>query len=153
VPWQIVALVLGEMAFAAFIIWLLVRRFQEKARLRVELHSKLIERCASAEELARFLETESGRRLLDAVSPGRRASPAWAIVATVQVGVVLLVVGFAVLYGVSINKIDDDFTMSGIVMLALGVGLLLASEFSQRLSRRYGLLPSSKGAKPPSPAP
>jgi hypothetical protein len=147
VDWSLVALILGEMAFAAFVIWVLVRRFQEKARLRMEMQAKLIERCSSAEELERFLASEGGRRLLDNLSSGRASSPAWAIVATVQVGVVLLVLGFGILYGVGIEKIDDDFTSGGIVILALGVGLLIASEFSQRLSRRFGLLPNAKKPK------
>jgi hypothetical protein len=146
-----VALILGEMAFMAFVIWVLVRRFQEKARLRMEMQAKLIERCSSAEELERFLASEGGRRLMDNVSSGRAGSPAWAIVATVQVGVVLLVLGLGILYGVGIEKIDDDFTTGGIVILALGVGLLIASEFSQRLSRRYGLLPNKKPKAAPNP--
>jgi hypothetical protein len=150
VDWSLVALILGEFAFVAFIIWLLVRRFQEKARLRMEMQAKLIERCSSAEELERFLASEGGRWLMNNLSPGRASSPAWAIVASVQVGVVLLVVGLGVLYGVGIDKIEKDYTMPGIVMLALGVGLLLASEFSERLSRRYGLLPNKKPKAAPS---
>src|SRR5262245_20001882 len=96
------------MAFVAFVIWLVVRRFQDKARLRMEMQVKLIERCSSAEELERFLASEGGRRLMDNLSPGRASSPAWTIVATVQVGVVSLVVGLGVLYGVGMGKIEDD---------------------------------------------
>jgi hypothetical protein len=146
-----VGLILGELAFGAFVIGLLLWRGQEKARLRTQLHGKLIERCASAEDLARFLETDSGRRLLDAVSPGRATNPAWALVATVQVGLVLAVLGLGVLYGVSLGKIGSDYTPGGIMVLALGAGLLLASEVSQRLCRRYGLLPP-RTAKRPGPA-
>ena len=149
--WGIVAVILGELAFAAFVLWVLIRRGQEKARLRTEVHSRLIDRCASAEELARFLETDSGRRLLDAVAPGRSPSPAWAILATVQGGVVLLVVGLALAYAVRSRWVDDDLVLPATVLVGLGAGLLLASEFSARLSRRYGLLPRTTGAKTVAP--
>jgi hypothetical protein len=137
----LVALILGELAFAAFVLWLLVRRGQEKARLRAEVNSRLIDRCGSAEELARFLDSDGGRRLLEAISPGRSSSPAWAIVATVQGGVVLLVLGLALLYAIGLDKVEARYTLQATVILALGGGLLLAGELSERLSRRYGLLP------------
>ena len=147
----IVAVILGELAFVAFVFWVLIRRGQEKARLRTEVHSRLIERCGSAEELARFLETDSGRRVLEAVSVRRPASPAWAILATVQGGVVLLVVGLALAYAVMSRWVDHDLVLPATVLVGLGVGLLLASQLSERLSWRYGLLPRAKGGRAVAP--
>jgi hypothetical protein len=150
--WSVVAVVLGELAFAAFIFWVLIRRGQEKARLRTEMHGRLIERCSSVEDLARFLETESGRRLLEAMSPGRAPSPAWAILATVQGGVVLLVLGLALGYALLAGWVERDFGVAVTVLVGLGVGLLLAGQLSERLSRRYGLLPRAKGGTAPAAA-
>jgi hypothetical protein len=152
VDWGVVAVVLGELAFVAFVIGVLVRRAQEKARLRAEMHAKLIDRCGSAEELAGFLDSESGRRLLEAISTGRPANPAWAIVATVQAGVVLLVVGAILAWASMARLVDRDLILVALVLLGLGGGLLLAGELSQRLSRRFGLLPPVGGGKPAGPS-
>jgi hypothetical protein len=55
-------------ALAAFVIWLLYRRFQSGAQLRLrrtETFNRLLDRFQSTDALVDFLQSDSGRRMFD----------------------------------------------------------------------------------------
>src|SRR5688500_7281504 len=112
-------LVAGILAgFAAFIaagivlgtlIWLIrtvldQRRWSRLSKIQAEVHSKLMDRFSSNDELLTYVQTPSGRRFLESgPSPLQELSPAIAapvarILWSMQIGAVLLVTGIGLLF-------------------------------------------------------
>ena len=140
---NMVVLVLGELAFLAFVLWLAAPFARERARRRIELQNGVLERFGSAPEFVAFLETEPGRRFQDALS-GRGLVPLGRILAAVQAGVLLVAVGLGL--GIAWGVVrDPDLLVAALVTGALGLGFLAAAGVSHRLCRNWGLLPGRAG--------
>ncbi len=139
---NLVALVLGEFAFVAFVLWLAIPYYREKARLRADLQRGIVERFATVPEFVAFLETEAGRRFESSLS-GRPFVPLARILGAVQVGVVLVVLALGLAGGFLLLG-DRDLAAAGIVVLSLGVGCLAAAYASHRLCRAWGLVPEAR---------
>lgn len=136
---SLVALVLGEMAFLAVLLWLLLPYLRERARMRADLQRSVVERFATAPEFVAFLETEPGRRLQASLA-GRGANPLGRVIAGVQVGLVsIFLAGGLAAAGRLLH--DDEMLAGGLVALSVGVGFLAAAYASHRLCRAYRLLP------------
>jgi hypothetical protein len=139
-PWTVVALSLGEMVLLGLVIVVVAVRLQERARLRFELQARLVERFSSPAELQQFLESDGGRRLIESLSPSR--SPALRILLTIQAGIVLLVVGVALVFVAPAHGEaagGQNVIAAGEITAALGLGLLVAAVVTRRLSRAWGL--------------
>jgi hypothetical protein len=143
-----VVLILGELAFVAFVLWLAVPFFRDRARLRAELQRAMVERFASTPELAAFLDTPAGRRFEAAL--GGRALPQGRILAGLQVGVVLVLLALGLAAAARIAY-DKDLLMASVIVLALGVGFLGAAYASHRLCRAWGLGADAAVDAPPRP--
>lgn len=146
---------LALFAMIGTIVWVVSRENSHKEDLRAETARRLIDKLDTGQEAMAYLESESGRKLLDTIStPAPRADPRRRIIATLCVGAVFccLGVGLLILHGLY----PDDDTLSGAVMvLALGAGFLVASGISYRLSKSWGLLDepvASTRRSPPGPA-
>ena len=136
---NMVVLVLGELAFLAFVLWLAAPFVRERAKRRVELQVGVLERFGSAPEFVAFLETEPGRRFQDALS-GRRLVPLGRILGAVQAGAVLIALGLGL--GIAWGVVrDPELLVAALVTGALGVGFFAAAGLSHRLCRTWGLLP------------
>lgn len=137
--WQIVVIILGEMALAGLVLIAVAVRLQERARWRFELQIRLLERFSSPADLQQFLESDGGRRLLEAMSP--RGSAVARVLLTIQAGIVLMVLGVG-LVGVAQTgggRPDPNVIAAGVTVAALGLGLLIAAAVARRLSRAWGL--------------
>jgi len=145
VSWSLVALVLGEFAFVAWVLWLVGRALQERARRRAELQARLFDRFGSAQELVAFLETEQGRRLQDALS-GRRGRPHARILAAVQIGVILLALGVGLFVLAWITG-QNGMLAVAVVTVALAVGFLASAWASHGLSKAWGLLAGAERSR------
>jgi hypothetical protein len=128
------------------------RRWYRMAAVQTEIHTKLLEKFASSQELLAYMETEAGKHFLEA-SPfevERRPSPVFPfgrILWSAQVGVVVILVGVAFLW--LQNQILEGaqaLLIFGTLGLALGVGLLLSAGFAYILAKSFGLL---NGSPPP----
>ncbi len=125
------------------------RRRQAIARMQSDVHQKLIEKFASGHELTDFLQTPGGVQLigsLEEASPKTR--PVEGILRSTQIGVILtlLGLGFLSLKGVIHGGVGDKEgpVVIGLLVLSLGIGFLVSSAISYRLSRSWGLLPLNK---------
>ena len=143
--WWIVVLVVAELAFAGFIIWLVVRTREARMRQRAEERTRLLERFASAQELNEFLNSEAGTRLLGALK-GEPAHPARKLAATATGGIISLFVGLAFLIPAARASQDSQggLLIPGALFVMAGIGILVSAAVSAWLYRRAGLLPSSK---------
>ena len=124
-------------------------RWSRVARAQNEVHSKLLERMATNEELLRYMETPAGRRFLEsapiAVEGARTiGAPLGRILWSMQAGLVLAGGGIGLVL-VS-NSVDKDTAqplyLLGIVGICVGAGFILSAVISFVLSRRLKLLES-----------
>ena len=150
------------LAFASFIIgalWL-TRQFLENRRwsrifkLQSDVHARLIEKFGTTQELAAYMETEAGKRFLEAapipigIENEQRMPNAVARVLTpLQAGVVLVLlgIGFFLLRGVE-PDMHTPMLVLGTIVLMPGIGFILSAGITWFLAGRLGLIPDSASA-------
>lgn len=123
------------------------RRWTRVFTLQSEVHGKLIDRFASNQELLGYMETDSGRRFLEAApivteTDSRRMPNLVArMVATMQVGLVLTLLGAGLL--ALRNAVGDAGTtmlVLGMISLMPGIGLILSAGVLWFLGKRLNLM-------------
>jgi len=140
--------------FAAVIIWLVRafiqhRRWLKASQVQADVHSKLMDRMTTNEELLTYVQSPAGRRFLEAAplrpeadSPSFSA-PVGSIIWSLMAGVVLTVLGIGFRYAGNFVKDDarDAVVVVGIIILSLGLGFIFASLMAFAVSSRLGLFP------------
>jgi small-conductance mechanosensitive channel len=135
------------------LVWLIrtlveQRRWSRVSRVQAEVHSKLVDRFASNEDLLKYVQTEGGKRFLEAspilpADPGRPVSaPIGRILWSVQVGLVIAAFGIGLkLVGWSVvdKGAADALSGFGVLGIAIGIGFVASAAASYVLSRRLGL--------------
>ena len=124
------------------------RRWNRLSTIQTEVHSKLMDRFTSNEELLAYLQSSAGKRFLESaplpLDAGPRAvsAPVGRILWSVQAGLVMIALGLgfdivslrvssaaaAPLYGI------------GVTSLLVGLALLVSAAAFYVLSRKFGLL-------------
>jgi hypothetical protein len=146
----------GLTAFAVAIgtlVWLIrtsldQRRWNRLSRIQAEVHTKLMDRFSSNEELLTYVQTAPGRRFLESgPSPLQELAPTMGapfsrILWSVQLGTVLLVSGVGLLFlsGRAIEEAREFFYITGCLATAIGAGFVVSAAAAYFLSRRLGLL-------------
>lgn len=130
------------------------RRWIKATQVQADVHSKLMDRLTTNEELLAYIQSPAGRRFLEA-TPVRpepdspvSSAPIGPIIWSMMAGIVLATVGvgFRVASGTISEDVQRAFTVVGIILLALGIGFLLASVMAFALSSRLGLFPARPAA-------
>lgn len=145
------------LAFALFlvtVIWftrlfLDNRRWGRIFKLQSEVHSRLIDKFSSNQELGAYMETEAGRRFLEAapipvnIESGHRVPNAVARVLTpLQIGIVLVLLGTGLLLLRHASpEMDVPMLVLGTVVLMPGIGFILSAGITWLLAARLGLMP------------
>ena len=138
--------------FACVIIWLVRafiqhRRWLKASQVQADVHTKLMERMTSNDELLAYIQSSAGRRFLEAAplrpeadSPSFSA-PVGSIIWSLMAGVVLTVLGIGFRYAGTVVKDDahDAFMVVGVIVLSLGIGFVFASLMAFAVSSRLGL--------------
>ena len=146
---------LGVIAFlAALVVALRLfienRRWSRIFKLQSEVHGRIIDKFASTQELSGYMETEAGKRFLEAApiplhsAPDQRMPNAVARVLTpLQIGVVmvLLGVGFLMLRHISIGH-EASMRVLGVLVLMPGIGFILSAGITWMLAGHLGLMPA-----------
>jgi hypothetical protein len=123
------------------------RRWNKSFKVYEEVHTKLIEKFASGQELTAYMESDAGRRLLEWAPPpfenSRRGvpMPAGRILWSVQAGLILSLVGIGLL--LIRNRISDgvqELLVFGTLGLTIGVGFIVSALISYGLSKHLGLI-------------
>jgi hypothetical protein len=151
---QPIAFVLAFACFLGALIWL-ARQFLENRRwgrifkLQSEVHGRLIDKFSSNQELAGYMETEAGKRFLEAApipvgfEPEQRVPNAIARVLTpLQIGIVLVLlgIGFFMLRNVR-AEMHDPMMVLGTIALMPGLGFIISAGITWVLAGRLGLIP------------
>jgi hypothetical protein len=123
------------------------RRWLRASQIQADVHTKLMDRLTTSEELMAYIQSPAGRRFLEAAparteadSPGFPA-PVGPIIWSVMAGIVLATVGagFRIAAGRIGNEAQNAFVVVGVILLALGTGFIIASVAAYVVSSRLGL--------------
>jgi hypothetical protein len=123
------------------------RRWYRTFKVQTELHTKMLDRVTSNEDLLAYFRTPGNRGFLDAplaVEPPAQpvATPFNRILWSVQAGLVLAAgaVGLLFISRRVVEEVAQVFFAVGVLALALGVGFVVSAAASFLLSQRLGLL-------------
>ena len=155
------ATLLGFIAFFATLLWLIRillenRRWTRLFRLQSEVHSKLIDRFASNQELLHYMETEPGKRFLEAAPipvaferDQRLPGGLTRVLAPLQIGIVLTLFGLGLLVlERRLPDISGPLLVFGMVALMSGLGFIISAIVTWQISERLGLmLPTGQPAR------
>jgi hypothetical protein len=155
---------LGVSAFIGVLAWLVRaviqhRRWLRLSKVQADIHTKLMDRLTSNEELLAYVQSPAGRRFLESApiqaesdSP-RLGAPVGPIVWSMMAGIVFATVGvgFRVAAQSVTSEAQQAFSVVGVIILALGTGFILASLMAYLVSSRLGLFPPPPAADSGSP--
>jgi hypothetical protein len=143
----------------ALFLWLIRqlmenRRWSRIFKLQSEVHGKLIDKFGSSQELAAYMETEAGKRFLEAApipvgfEKEQRVPNALARVLTpLQIGIVLVLLGVGCFLLRSAST-DTNIPMLvlGTLVLMPGLGFIISAGVTWVLAGRLGLMPKNPNA-------
>ena len=130
----IVGIIFGNIVFAILVVaWWSMRK--RRLELQAEVQTKLIERFGSSAELVEFLKSETGKSFIDGVQKGSIVITHERVLAGIRRSIILTFIGlgFVGMWGVY----DEFFAFPAILFLSLGIGFLVATLVSMKLSRSY----------------
>ena len=129
--------VLVPLAAFAMVVLLVGFSYQLK-RARVqeqgEMRKRLLDKFSSGQEFTEFLATPQGQSFL---KDQEVRSPKVRIISSIGAGIVLLLLGFA-FFG--LMQLKQGFVYPGTILMALGVGILIAAAISYRLYKKWNML-------------
>ncbi|MBA2737997.1 MAG: hypothetical protein H0U50_14560 [Pyrinomonadaceae bacterium] len=139
---------------AAWVITAVVKAFKEKSilRTRAELYNRLLDKFGSADGFVEYLESETGRQFVEEITV-QGAAPINKILGSIQIGVVMALAGFGslVLGNLFDKSLGGDLFMvlivGGTIVLMLGVGFLISTAITYRLSKSWGLIGAEAKSK------
>jgi hypothetical protein len=151
-------IVLFFSAIFSGIIWLIKtavdhRRWAKLTKIQSDVHTKLLDRFASNEDLLAYIQTPAGRRFLESTpvpidSPRSLSAPLGRILWSLQIGVIMMVagIGIEVIAGRAIDDVAQPVAAVGILAIAIGLGFALSAAVAYVMSRRLGLLETAASA-------
>jgi hypothetical protein len=130
-------LVLGFSAFLGVFVWVVRsiidhRRWLRLSRVQAEVHTKLLDRLTTNEDLLSYIQSPAGRRFLESApitleqEPRTTTAPVSRIIWSLQAGLVLAALGsgfWFVQQNVS-PEAAEGFFIIGVLALSLGVGIV-----------------------------
>jgi hypothetical protein len=138
---------IGMVSFFAIIGWLIrsfldYRRQSRTTEVQAQLQRQLIEKMGSSEDLLAYLKSDAGHRLVSSAAL-ERSNPLARILGAIQAGIILVVVGGALVLLRGLDGLGSDaytgLTFLGTLALAVGAGFLISSVATYALSKRWGL--------------
>jgi hypothetical protein len=134
------------------IIWLIrtfidYRRWSRLVALQTNVHTKLLDRFTSNEDLLAYMRSPAGDRFLQSspialdAAPRSLGAPVGRILWSIQGGVVLIAGGAGLqIIGRSLAPAGEPVQALGVLALALGVGFIISAGVSYLISKKLGLL-------------
>jgi hypothetical protein len=146
-------IVLTIALFVGAFIWLVrtlvdYRRWSRLSKVQTDVHTKILDRFSSNDDLLAYIRTPAGSRFLEsapiALDGGGPvpAPPVNRILWSVQAGIVLGALGIGILFmaGRAPEEVAQGVSAAGVLAIALGVGFIVAAGVSYVLSQKLGLL-------------
>ena len=144
----------GVFVMVVLIVWFGTREKQARVQARTDIHKHLLDKFGSGAELAQFLETEGGKKMIEDLgrpSPAAQfltdpASSRARALKHIQAGFIILFLGIGFLVA---TYEESDLVIPGALCIALGVGFLVGAVVSLRLSKRWEA--DNESSKPEGP--
>lgn len=130
--WIPVIGMLTSTAMVVLIVYFVARSRQRRAELQAEVQTRLIDRFGSAPELVEFLQSPAGQQFVSGVQSAPALMARERIMSGFTRAIVLSMLGAAFL-GLTFFY-DDDFAVPAAILFSLGIGYLLATLVSYKLS-------------------
>jgi hypothetical protein len=150
---------LGVSVFLGALIWLIRsvmenRRWNRIFKLQSEVHGKLIDKFSSSQELAAYMETEAGRRFLEAApipvgfeQEKRIPNTIARVLTPLQIGIVLVLLGLGCyLLRAASTELNISMLVLGTLALMPGLGFIISAGVTWVLAGRLGLMPEKPKA-------
>jgi len=126
------------------------RRWSRLARVQTEVHTKLLDRFSSNEELMAYINTTAGKRFLEAApiavqepAPAQQqiSAPINRVLWSMQAGLILVAagVGMVVVSWIAEKDVASALSGFGILGIAVGIGFIASAAISLILSKRLGI--------------
>jgi hypothetical protein len=150
------------LVIASGVLWLVKtlvdhRRWLRLSKIQTDVHTKLLDRFSSNEDLLAYIQTPAGRKFLESApipidQPRAISAPLGRILWSAQAGAVLTVLGLGI-FLVSQNTLEEvapPLAALGAVVIALGIGFLASAFLAYTLTRRFKLMPDQSETAPES---
>jgi hypothetical protein len=152
--------VMGVSALLGVFVWVVRsiidhRRWLRLSRVQAEVHTKLLDRLTTNEDLLSYIQSPAGRRFLESApitmeqEPRATTAPVGRIIWSLQAGLVLAALGsgfWFVQQNVS-PEAAEGFFIIGVLALSLGVGFTVSAALAYVVSARLGLVPKPKSTE------
>ncbi len=125
--------ILSSSAMVVLIVYFVSRSKARRVEVQAEVQTRLIDRFGSAPELIDFLQSPAGRAFVNGVQSAPALLTRERILSGFSRAIILSMLGAAFL-GLTFFY-DEDFAVPASIILSLGIGYLLATFVSWRLSR------------------
>jgi hypothetical protein len=130
------------------------RRWNRIFKLQTEVHRQLIEKFGTSQELLSYMGTSAGSRFLEAAPipvdferGSRMPSPVARVLAPLQIGIVLGLLGFGCLFlRRALPENPTPLLVFGILGLTLGLGFIISAGVTWALAEHLGMIPKSDKA-------
>jgi hypothetical protein len=120
------------------------RRWNKTFKVHEDVHTKLIEKFSSGQELTAYMESDAGRRLLEWTPPAvetRAPLAASRILWSLQAGLILGLAGLGFLWIRSqVPDAAEGLLICGTLGLMVGLGFFCSAFLSYGIARHLGLL-------------
>jgi len=138
---------------ASGVLWLVKtlvdhRRWLRQSKIQTDVHTKILDRISSNEELLAYIQTPAGRKFLESTpisldTPRAISAPLGRILWSAQAGAVLTVLGLGItlVSRSTLEEVAPPLAAMGAVVIALGVGFLVSAFLAYTLTRRFKLMP------------
>jgi hypothetical protein len=143
------------------VVWLIRtavdhRRWTKQTKIQTDVHTKLLDRFTSNEDLLAYIQTPAGRRFLESTpivvdGPRSLSAPLGRILWSMQLAAILAIggIGIEIVAARAIDEVAQPLSAIGIVVIAIGIGFGVSAALAYLMSRRLGLLgPEPAAAEP-----
>jgi hypothetical protein len=153
IPFLVFACLLAALIWLTHVL-LENRRWNRIFKLQTDVHSRLIERFGTSQEVLTYMSTDAGKRFLEAtpIAVGLERqppvpSPVARILTPLQIGVVMTLLGLGLLsLRHSLPDAANPLLVLGTVVLMPGLGFIISAGMTWFLARHFGLM-SDSGAQ------
>ena len=154
-----IAITVAFACFLAALVWMIRallenRRWNRIFKLQSEVHGRLIDKFGSNQELATYMETEAGKRFLEAApipvnieSSQRMPNTVARVLTPLQIGIVLVLLGIGFLLLRHANPdMETPMLVLGTIVMMPGIGFIISAGITWALAARLGLMPQNPEA-------
>ena len=126
--------VLSSSVTVVLIVYFVTKSRQRRAEAQVQLQMRLIDLFGSAPELVEFLHSAAGQQFVTGVQSAPAAHTRERLMTGFSRGILLTALGAAFLF--LVFYVDDDFGVPAAILFSLGIGYLVATLVSYKLSAK-----------------